>query len=90
MFLTLNWDFCAGFGGLALIHGLTLNSVLVFFIQCVCQLANNITSVERIRQYMKIENEAPAIIEECRPAPSWPNEGKVELENLQVGMCSFA
>lgn len=74
----------AGFAGLSLVYGLTLNGVLVFFIQYVCQLANNIVSVERIRQYMQVESEGPTVIKENRPAPTWPSEGKVELQNLQV------
>ncbi|KAG0614326.1 hypothetical protein M758_6G168500 [Ceratodon purpureus] len=73
-----------GFAGLSLVYGLTLNGVLVFFIQYVCQLANNIVSVERVRQYMKIESEAPAIIDDSRPSPNWPKHGKVELQNLQI------
>ena len=83
----MNWVVCAGFAGLSLVYGLTLNGVLVFFIQFVCQLANNIVSVERVRQYMKIESEAPAILEDSRPSPNWPNQGRVELQNLQV--CNF-
>lgn len=75
---------CAGFAGLSLVYGLTLNGVLVFFIQYVCQLANQIVSVERIRQYMTIESEAPAIIKENRPSTQWPTQGKVELQNLMV------
>ena len=76
--------FCAGFAGLSLIYGLTLNVVLVCFIQFVCQLANSIVSVERVQQYMKIESEGPAIVEGRRPSPNWPVKGKVQLQNLQV------
>jgi len=81
----IEWLFvCAGFAGLSLVYGLTLSGVLVFFIQFVCQLTNNIVSVERIRQYMKIESEAPAIVEANRPSLVWPDHGTVELQNLQV------
>lgn len=73
-----------GFAGLSLVYGLTLSGVLVFFIQFVCQLASDIVSVERVRQYMKIESEAPAIIESNRPAPTWPEHGQVELQHLQI------
>ncbi|KAG0588980.1 hypothetical protein KC19_2G282400 [Ceratodon purpureus] len=77
-------DVSGGFAGLSLIYGLTLNGVLVFFIQFICQLANNIVSVERVQQYMKIKSESPAIIEGSRPSPNWPVKGKVELQNLQI------
>lgn len=73
-----------GFAGLSLVYGLTLSGTLVFFIQYVCQLANNIVSVERICQYMDIPSEAPAIIKDHRPPANWPLEGKIDLQNLQV------
>jgi hypothetical protein len=74
----------AGFAGLSLVYGLTLSGTLVFFIQYVCQLANDIVSVERICQYMDIPSEAPAIIKDHRPPTNWPLEGKIDLQNLQV------
>jgi ABC-type multidrug transport system fused ATPase/permease subunit len=73
-----------GFAGLSLVYGLTLSGTLVFFIQYVCQLANNIVSVERICQYMDIPSEAPAIIKDHRPPANWPLEGKIDLQNLQI------
>ena len=41
-------------------------------------------SVERILQFTKIPSEAPLVIEDSRPKPEWPTDGRIELENLQV------
>nr|BAK06194.1 predicted protein [Hordeum vulgare subsp. vulgare] len=41
-------------------------------------------SVERIKQFMHLPSEPPAVISDRRPAPSWPSEGKINLENLRV------
>lgn len=41
-------------------------------------------SVERILQFSNIPSEAPLVIEECRPNPEWPTQGKIELEDLHV------
>ncbi|KAJ7553020.1 hypothetical protein O6H91_06G081400 [Diphasiastrum complanatum] len=73
-----------GLIGLALSYGLSLNVSLVCSVQNQCILANWIVSVERIKQYMHIPSEAPAVIEDHRPAPTWPPNGNILLNNLQV------
>lgn len=41
-------------------------------------------SVERIDEYTMIEQEAPAIIEKCRPGAEWPSEGVVDINNVSI------
>nr|BAX25130.1 MRP-like ABC transporter -like [Oryza brachyantha] len=77
-------SFSPGFIGMALSYGLSLNMSLVFSIQNQCNLANQIISVERVNQYMDIASEAAEVIEENRPAPDWPQVGKVELRDLKI------
>ncbi|CAI0546361.1 unnamed protein product [Linum tenue] len=76
--------FSSGFIGMALSYGLSLNMSLVFSIQNQCTLANYIISVERLNQYMHIPSEAPEVIEDNRPPPSWPSVGKVEICDLKI------
>jgi ATP-binding cassette subfamily C (CFTR/MRP) protein 2 len=78
--------FIAGFIGMALSYGLSLNMSLVFSIQNQCTLANYIISVERLNQYMYIPSEAPEVIEGSRPPTNWPSVGKVEIHDLQVNI----
>ncbi|KAI8388117.1 P-loop containing nucleoside triphosphate hydrolase protein [Radiomyces spectabilis] len=40
-------------------------------------------SMERVVEFMEIEQEAPAITE-LRPPPDWPIRGEIQVENLQV------
>jgi len=77
---------CAGFIGMALSYGLSLNNSFVFSIQNQCQLSNQIISVERVNQYMDIPSEAAEIIEENRPSPNWPQVGRVYLRDLKVNL----
>ena len=79
----------AGFIGMALSYGLSLNMMLVRSIQKQCTIANNIISVERLNQYMHIPSEAPEIIEGNCPTTNWPDVGKVEIQDLQVKFDSF-
>ncbi|KAJ4748881.1 ABC transporter C family member 10 [Rhynchospora pubera] len=76
--------FGAGFVGMALSYGLSLNNSFVNSIQNQCNIANLIISVERLNQHMNIESEAPEVIEESRPPLNWPDVGTVELQNLKI------
>ncbi|KAH7565455.1 hypothetical protein JRO89_XS09G0209400 [Xanthoceras sorbifolium] len=73
-----------GFVGLSLSYALTLSTTQVIMTRMHCNLSNEIVSVERIKQFMHIPPEPPAIIEDMRPPASWPFEGRIELENLKV------
>ncbi|XP_043715641.1 ABC transporter C family member 10-like [Telopea speciosissima] len=76
--------FGSGFVGMALSYGLSLNISLINSIQNQCTLANYIISVERLNQYMHIPSEAPEVIEENQPPPSWPAVGKVQIHDLKI------
>ncbi|KAJ4782162.1 ABC transporter C family member 8 [Rhynchospora pubera] len=73
-----------GFMGLCLSYSLTLTAAQVFLTRYYSSLEHYIISVERIKQYMHIPPEPPAVIEACRPSPSWPSQGNIELQNLMV------
>ncbi|XLR29413.1 hypothetical protein HN51_049306 [Arachis hypogaea] len=73
-----------GIAGLAVTYGLNLNMIQAWVIWNLCNLENKIISVERILQYTSIPSEPPLVIEENRPAPSWPSYGEVDIHNLQV------
>ncbi|XP_065862557.1 ABC transporter C family member 3-like [Euphorbia lathyris] len=70
--------------GLAVTYGLNLNMLQSWVIWNICNLENKIISVERILQYMSIPSEPPLVIDENRPDGSWPWNGEVIIENLQV------
>ncbi|KAJ6851988.1 ABC transporter C family member 5-like [Iris pallida] len=70
--------------GLAVTYGLNLNARLSRWILSFCKLENKIISIERIHQYCQIPSEAPPIIESSRPPSSWPENGKIEMIDLQV------
>ncbi|OAY67407.1 ABC transporter C family member 5-like [Ananas comosus] len=70
--------------GLAVTYGLNLNARLSRWILSFCKLENKIISIERINQYCEIPGEAPPVIENSRPPPSWPETGAIELIDLKV------
>lgn len=70
--------------GLAATYGLNLNVLQAWVIWNLCNVENKMISVERILQYTNIPSEAPLVIENSRPEPNWPINGKIELQNLHV------
>uniref|UniRef100_A0A0E0LCP1 ABC transporter C family member 13 n=1 Tax=Oryza punctata TaxID=4537 RepID=A0A0E0LCP1_ORYPU len=73
-----------GFAGLSLSFALSLTAVQVFLTKFYSYMENYIISVERIKQYMHLPSEPPAIIPENRPPSSWPHEGQIDLQDLKV------
>eukprot|EP00258_Populus_trichocarpa_P046275 XP_024462294.1 putative ABC transporter C family member 15 isoform X2 [Populus trichocarpa] len=70
--------------GLAATYGLNLNVLQAWVIWNLCNVENKMISVERILQFTNIPSEAPLVIEDCRPKPEWPVDGRVELIGLDV------
>ncbi|KAL6602856.1 hypothetical protein ACP70R_043217 [Stipagrostis hirtigluma subsp. patula] len=73
-----------GFAGLCLSYALTLTSTQVFLTRFYSYLETYIISVERIKQYMHIPSEPQAIVQENRPPITWPQEGRIDLQDLKV------
>ena len=70
--------------GLAVTYGLNLDMLQAMVILSLCQMENNIISVERILQYTCIPSEPPLLIEENWLDHSWPPNGEVDIRDLQV------
>ncbi|MCO5563154.1 hypothetical protein L7F22_016791 [Adiantum nelumboides] len=83
-FIIFQGNILGGFTGLTVTYALAFGNSLVIF--CVHQtfLAVFIVSVERIRQYLGLPKEAPAVIESYRPPRKWPQRGEVLLDNLNT------
>ncbi|KAK7371933.1 hypothetical protein VNO80_05300 [Phaseolus coccineus] len=73
-----------GLAGLAITYGLNLNNIQASMIWNLCKMESKIISVERILQYTSIPNEPPLVIDENQPNPSWPSNGEIDIQDLQV------
>ncbi|XBH59509.1 hypothetical protein VPH35_114229 [Triticum aestivum] len=73
-----------GFAGLCLSYALTLTGAQVFLTRFYSYLENYIISVERIKQYMHLPSEPPAVIPDNRPPISWPQEGRIDMQDLKI------
>ncbi|XP_022637519.1 ABC transporter C family member 3-like [Vigna radiata var. radiata] len=73
-----------GLAGLAVTYGLNLNNIQALMIWNLCKMESKIISVERILQYTCIPSEPPLVIDENQPDSSWPSNGEVDIQDLQV------
>lgn len=73
-----------GLVGLSLTYALALTGTQVFMTRWYCNLSNYIISVERIKQFMHIPTEPPAIVEDKRPPSSWPSKGRIQYQDLKI------
>ncbi|KAI8865588.1 hypothetical protein GQ42DRAFT_129301, partial [Ramicandelaber brevisporus] len=73
-----------GMAGLSLSYALAFSMDAMWAVRVYGFNEINFTHVERCRQYMDIEQEAPAIIEDQRPPASWPHAGRVDVRDLVV------
>lgn len=69
----------AGSAGLSLSYALSFTENVLWLVRLYSVNEQNMNSVERIKEYLDVEQEAPAVIEETRPAANWPSEGSVEF-----------
>ncbi|XP_058723952.1 ABC transporter C family member 8-like [Vicia villosa] len=73
-----------GLVGLSLSYAFTLTGAQIFWSRWFSNLSNYIISVERIKQFIHIPVEPPAIVDSNRPPSSWPSKGKIDLQGLEI------
>ena len=78
-------SFSAALLGLALTYALQVTGTLNWCIRQYTETEIAMNAVERIHHYgYAIEQEAPSIIEDKRPPPSWPHFGTICFKNVQM------
>ncbi|GAA5955029.1 hypothetical protein JCM3765_003165 [Sporobolomyces pararoseus] len=69
--------------GLVLSYILTVSQAFSWMVRQGAEVENDMNSVERLLHYgNNLEEEAPAVIEDNRPAESWPAAGAIEFDNV--------
>ncbi|KAK5046300.1 hypothetical protein LTR84_008443 [Exophiala bonariae] len=68
-----------GAAGLALSYAITFTQNVLWLVRLYAANEQNMNSVERLQEYIDIEQEAPAKIPENAPAANWPSQGSVQF-----------
>lgn len=74
----------AGFAGLSIAYSLNFSDSLIWLVRMHAMMEMEMNAVERVDEYLQIEEEAPAIISSNRPPASWPDKGAIQVENLTL------
>lgn len=74
----------AGIVGLSVSYALQVTMSLNWMVRMTSDLESNIVAVERVKEYSESPTEAPWVIEQNRPAQSWPDTGNVRFNNYSV------
>jgi len=74
----------AGAAGLALTYAVTFTENVLWFVRLYSANEQNMNSVERVKEYLDVDQEAPAKIPENSPPSNWPSRGSVEFINYST------
>lgn len=69
----------AGAAGLALTYAVTFSDNILWFVRFYATNEQNMNAVERVKEYLDVDQEAAAIVEDNRPEGNWPSKGSVEF-----------
>ena len=73
-----------GLGGLSITYALSISNTFNWMVRMTGERETNTVSVERVNDYCTIAPEAPLIVKENRPPPSWPSAGMIEILGLEM------
>ncbi|ODQ52501.1 hypothetical protein SAICODRAFT_93382 [Saitoella complicata NRRL Y-17804] len=83
--IALNLDrLDAGLAGLSLTYAITFTEHMLWVVRLYAVNEMNFNSVERIREYLHVEQEASKIVENHRPPSDWPQKGTVMVKDLEL------
>ncbi|KAJ2589099.1 hypothetical protein IWW49_002655 [Coemansia sp. RSA 1797] len=74
----------AGLVGLAVTYALDFTSSLNWSVRSYTEVENSMIQLERVVEYAELPSEAPEVIEDRRPAASWPDQGMVEFKDYST------
>ncbi|XP_052041364.1 ATP-binding cassette sub-family C member 2 [Apodemus sylvaticus] len=69
--------------GFVLSNALNITQTLNWLVRMTSEAETNIVAVERINEYINVENEAPWVTDK-RPPADWPRKGEIQFNNYQV------
>ncbi|KAL0943633.1 ATP-dependent bile acid permease [Colletotrichum truncatum] len=73
-----------GLAGISLSYAIGFTDNVLWLIRLYAINEQNMNSVERIKEYLDVEQEAEPIVEKNRPPQNWPSQGSVEFINYST------
>jgi ABC-type multidrug transport system fused ATPase/permease subunit len=74
----------AGLAGLSLSWALQFVPQVNWLVRNYTQVEMDLNSVERVQEYLELDEEPPTIITNSRPSAAWPTEGRLSIKDLHI------
>ncbi|KAL8772653.1 MAG: hypothetical protein Q9209_002314 [Squamulea sp. 1 TL-2023] len=74
----------AGAAGLSMTYAVMFSENILWLVRLYSVNEQNMNSVERLKEYMEVEQEAAALKPESRPPGNWPSHGAIEFINYST------
>lgn len=74
----------AGLAGLSMSYAISFSENALWLVRLYANVEMNMNSIERLREYLEIEQEAPAEIPETKPRDSWPERGEISVHDVSL------
>ncbi|OAQ80527.1 ATP-dependent bile acid permease [Purpureocillium lilacinum] len=69
----------AGAAGISLSYAMNFTENILWLVRLYGMNEQNMNAMERVKEYLDLEQEAPPVLEDSRPPASWPDKGNVEF-----------
>ncbi|KAI4131960.1 MAG: hypothetical protein LQ338_000944 [Usnochroma carphineum] len=74
----------AGAAGLSMTYAVMFSENILWLVRLYSINEQNMNSVERVKEYMDVEQESEAIKPDARPPGNWPSHGAIEFINYST------
>jgi ABC-type multidrug transport system fused ATPase/permease subunit len=74
----------AGLAGISLSYAITFNENALWVVRLYAEVEMTMNSVERLKEYLDLEEEPAEYIEGSEPPATWPENGKLEIHDLSL------
>ncbi|MCP8717953.1 MAG: ATP-binding cassette domain-containing protein [Asgard group archaeon] len=74
----------AGLAGLSLSYAIAFSESALWIVRLYANVEMNMNSVERLQEYLEVEQEPPAEIKETEPRASWPEAGQISVNDVSL------
>ncbi|WPK23590.1 hypothetical protein PUMCH_000831 [Australozyma saopauloensis] len=74
----------AGLAGLSLSYAIAFSEDALWIVRLYSNIEMNMNSVERLQEYERVDQEAPAEIPDTKPDASWPTAGEIHVQDVSL------
>lgn len=74
----------AGLAGLSLSYAIAFSENALWIVRLYSNIEMNMNSVERLQEFLVVDQEPPAQIPETEPRRSWPEKGEIDVVDVSL------